>query len=416
MAMIAKDEVDTQKLRRDRFSREQMAGYQPALMERAAVLVVGAGALAQSVIPNLALPGIGEIRMCDFDTFEPHNQARSLYFPLADEQEALGMMKAKVVATKARAHMLASKPVIRYALVPIQQLGLGAFDGVDVVISAVDNPRARAYLSDACRYLGITLIEGGFDGPSIALSVFPATSAGNAPKEPCYRCSNPQLTGTFSCQRIAEEAAKKGVIAAIQPASASLAGMQAEAAIQAVHGSHPTGFKRTVLNVRTGTHVQYRLTRNPKCPGIHARLTDTPVELTVNPTDPLSILIDAIEEHLGSGAAIDLGEPFVVEAYCMSCHDIVTVEAPEWAYDMKPHCSNSECKGPWTSIGPAYEGHTPLKPIRLDANTEPRILDLACSKAGFVALNLVHAFHPEASTSAVLRMPGNLSDLYTQVP
>src|SRR4051794_3649516 len=109
-------------------------------MDRAVVLVVGAGALAQSVIPNLALPGIGEIRIVDFDEFEPHNASRSIYYPTPEEQERWGLMKAKIVAHKALSQMLATKPVMRYALVPIQHLGLGAFEGVDVVISAVDNP------------------------------------------------------------------------------------------------------------------------------------------------------------------------------------------------------------------------------------------------------------------------------------
>lgn len=416
MVMIANNQAGVQESFPGRFSREQLAGYEPETMQDATVLVVGAGALAQSVIPNLALPGVGEIRLCDFDVFEPHNHARSLYFPLPHEQELLGMLKAKVVATKARAHMLAAAPIMRYAVAPIQQLGLGAFDGVDVVISAVDNPRARAYLSDTCRYLGITLIEGGFDGPSVSMSVFPATNACDAERQPCYRCSNPQLTGTFSCQRVAQEAARAGVIAAIQPAAAALAGMQAEAAIQSIHGNHPTGFKRTSLNVRTGQHRQYQLSRNPKCPGIHARLAGPAVELAVSPADPIAKLIDAIEQHLGAGATIDLGEPLVAEAYCLICHDVITVEALEWAYDMEPRCSAATCGGPWVSQGPAPDGHSPIKPVEINRRTETRILDLPCAKAGLVARSLVHTFQPDSDASMVFRMPGSLDDLYTRVP
>lgn len=58
------------------------------------------------------------------------------------------------------------------------------------------------------------------------------------------------------------------------------------------------------------------------------------------------------------------------------------------------------------------EGHTPLKPLRVDWATEQRVLGLQCSRAGFVAANLVHAFHPESATSVVFRMAGDIADLY----
>jgi adenylyltransferase/sulfurtransferase len=398
--------------RNGRFSREQLAGYEPARMEVAVILVAGAGALAQSLIPNLALPGIGEIRVVDFDEFEPHNASRSFYYPTPQEVELWGWAKAKIVAHKAFAQMLADDPVMRYAPVPIQQLGLGAFAGVDVVISAVDNPRARAYLSDVCRFLGITLIEGGFEGAAVAMSCFPPVGGDEAEARPCYRCANPHLVGTFSCQRYAAEAAERGIIAAIQPASAALAGLMAEAAIQAVHGEHPTAFKRTTLNVRTGEFRQYELARNPKCPGVHALIAESPVDLEAAADDTLGALVREVELHLGQGARIDLVEPFIVEAHCMSCGGAITVEAPEWAYDMRPRCSSGGCGGPWKPIADAPSDYTPLKPIGLDASATIRVTDLICAKAGFVAMQLVHGYQPDTGASAVFRMNGTLTDLY----
>jgi hypothetical protein len=97
----------------------------------------------------------------------------------------------------------------------------------------------------------------------------------------------------------------------------------------------------------------------------------------------------------------------------MSCGAVIAVEAPEWAYDMRPRCT--ACDGPWAPIGKAEEGHTPLKPIRLDAATEQRVLGLDCSKAGFVPTNLVHAFRAKSGTSCVLRIAGEIADLYEEV-
>ncbi len=93
-----------------------------------------------------------------------------------------------------------------------------------------------------CRWLGLTMIEGGFDGPQIALSCFAPTARGEAANAPCYRCGNPSVTGTFSCRRSAETALRARVIPAIQAAAATLGGLQAEAAIRALHGSHDLAF------------------------------------------------------------------------------------------------------------------------------------------------------------------------------
>lgn len=400
---------------RSSFSRERLAGYDPERMGTATILIVGAGALAQPLVQNLALSGVGELRVVDFDEFESHNASRSIYYPTSGEQERLGLMKAKVVAHKAFPQMRAAEPVMRYALVPLQELGLGAFDGVDVVLSAVDNPRARAYISDACRFLGIAMVEGGFDGPTVSMSCFRAVEAEDAEDEPCYRCSNPHVVGTFSCQRYAAEASRQGIIAAIQPAASALAGLMAEAAIQALHGSHPASFKRTTLDVRSGEFRRYGLTRNSNCPGIHERNTYEPIDVGVGPDEPLEALIEAAEVQLGPGTRIDLAEPFVVEAFCLTCGTPITVESPEWSYDMSPRCTALDCGGSWRPVADVPDDFTPLKPIRLDSNTESRILELAATKAGFVAMNFVYAHNPATGQSAVLKLQGEVNELYSEV-
>ena len=187
----------------------------------------------------------------------------------------------------------------------------------------------------------------------------------------------------------------------------------AEAAIQSVHGESPLGFKRTTLNVRTGEQRQYELTRAGNCPGIHGCLTEIPIDSSVQGSEPLANLIAFAEHEIGTGAQIELDEPFVVEAYCMSCGDVMKVEAPEWAYDMKPRCLN--CSGPWTPIQVARGGGTPVKPIRIDATTDEGVLSMKCAKAGLVSLNLVQVLRADGSSSRVARMAGKLTDLFEEV-
>lgn len=393
----------------DWLSRERLAGYDPQKMNSATVLVAGAGALAQMLVLNLALPGVGEIRLVDFDVFESHNATRSLFYPTAAEQQRWGMKKATIVAHKAYNLMLSAAPVMRYATTAVQALGLGGFDGVDVVVSGVDNPRARAYLGDASRVLGLPLIEAGFDGTSLALSCFPPTAEATMP---CYRCGNPSLVGTFSCQRYAAEAEKAGITPAIQPGASALAGLQAEATIQAIHGEYPTGFRRTILDVRKATGTQYQLSFNPDCEGAHHRFSG-PKKLDVIAEQTLSDLVTAIEAELGVGAEITLPEPVIIDATCMKCGNVIAVAAPEWAYDMNPRCKS--CNGPWTSLGEPPEGYSPTKPKVISRNVDSAALDVSCRSAGLPPMAIFAARPDGAEEDELFQLAGRLDDLYETV-
>ncbi len=67
-------------------------------VEKAKILVVGAGALGNEVIKNLALMGVGNLYIVDFDTIEAANLSRS---PLFRESDS-GRRKAEVAAARVR--------------------------------------------------------------------------------------------------------------------------------------------------------------------------------------------------------------------------------------------------------------------------------------------------------------------------
>ncbi len=391
------------------FSREQLAGYDPGVLAEATVLVVGAGALAQNLLVNLALSGVGELRIVDFDEFEPHNAPRSPLYPTAEEQALWGMGKAVVVAHKSLALARVAEPEVLYASVPVQALGAGAFHGVDAVAACVDNPEARAYLGDMCRWLGISLIEGGFDGPVVTLSSFPAASSAKAAENPCYRCGNPGLVGTFSCQRQALAALEAGVTPAIQAAAATLGGLQAEALIQALHDLHPTALRRTTLDIRTGEQSQYTLVADPQCHGVHRR-AEEPTHLGVDGQDTVSALVETIEQDLGPGCRVDLPDRLIWDAFCDSCGKGVAVGAPDWAWRSDPRCE--ECGGAHPRLAVVPKGYTPTVLPALAGDLPDRFLELSCATAGVRSLDVVEA---EASGQAkAYRLSGTLDELFSK--
>ncbi len=393
------------------FSRERLAGYEPERMARSVALVVGAGALGQNTTLNLALSGVGEIRIVDKDEFEPHNRTRSPAYPLPEERDEIGLGKARAVARKLGRLMTAPAPVMRYAHKWIQELGDGAFKEVSVVVSCVDNPSARAYLSDKARLHGIALVEGGFEAAEITLSSYPAARGEAAQTTPCWRCSHPETVGAFSCDFYAERVEQAGFIPAIQNAAATLGGLQAEAAIAALHAqmSEPTAARAFDLNIRTGSARVVNLSTDPACPGLHRSLDEPPRRLTTTNEDRVEMLVREIAAHSQADPILLLEFPFIRSAACRECQQMTVVDSPGWAWAMSPRCR--ECGGEFPRAA-AGMSEAPVVESRLTLNSDPELLNLSCGQLGLCPLSLVEAL-TAPDTSSFFELAGSLEHLFT---
>lgn len=397
------------------FSRERLAGYDPEAMASGVALVVGAGALGQNTAQNLALAGVGEIRLVDRDSFEEHNRTRSPAYPAPDEQELYGMEKARAVALKLHRMMTAPRPVMRYAHAWVQELGDGAFEGVSVVVSCVDSPLARAYLSDKSRQHGLPFVEGGFHAADVTLTAFPALAPEEARGAPCWRCSHPELGDSFSCRAFAAQSEAAGVIPAVQNSAAVLGGLQAEAAILALHPSlsesrQARGFS---LNIRTRRGRPYWLTRDPNCGGLHRALEGEPVPLTTEADDTVGRLLGELGEYFGRPARLqfplELFSQFVWCCPCTEerCENTADVRGPEWRWWMSPRCE--EHGGPF----PALRGDAPRSAELYQeiSESDTELLGVTCRQVGLPPLSHVFA-SGDGSISAAFRLAGSQSDLF----
>ncbi len=98
---VARDgnEVSLRLEEADRFERLRLIPWwDQELLLRSTVLVVGAGALGNEAIKNLALSGVGRLIIVDSDVIDPTNLPRSILFREAD----CGRMKAEVASKAAQ--------------------------------------------------------------------------------------------------------------------------------------------------------------------------------------------------------------------------------------------------------------------------------------------------------------------------
>jgi len=112
--------------------------FDAARVKSARVLVIGAGAIGNEVLKNLALLGVGNVYIFDRDTIDMSNLSRSILYRAADS----GQPKA---STAARAVREINPTVNAFWLngdVTLD-LGLGALRRMDVVIGCLDNRQAR---------------------------------------------------------------------------------------------------------------------------------------------------------------------------------------------------------------------------------------------------------------------------------
>lgn len=399
-------EVAAPRAEHDVHSRSRRAGYNPARLFDARALVVGAGAIGQNVLQDLALAGVGHTLVVDFDAFEPHNATRSPLYPTLEEQRRWGLGKAKVVAHKARRLMTAPAPTVRYASVPIQSLGDAPFAWADLVFSDVDQPGARAYLADRSRLHGKPLVEVGFDGAEINLALF-----GPDADEVCWRCTNESPAGAFSCTRYALEAEAAGIIPAIQNAAAVLAGLQSECGIMWLHNEAPLRGRVVYGNVRAMTLRSVALTRDAECVLVH-RNANLAGDLHLDSGATLHALLDAVQWVVGP-AEVRLPDTFVVRVPCPGCGAPTDACCPEWRWLMSPRCA--VCGGPFPRSAPD-RAPSGVKFLMTDQRDELiEIGELSCAAAGLPAGTTVEVWPKAGDGPVLLRLQGGLDQLVEEV-
>lgn len=310
------------QIKEGRFARlEAIEWWDQRLLARTKVLVIGAGALGNEVIKNLALLGIGHVVVADMDLVELSNLSRSVLFRESDE----GVAKAECAARAARG-LFEGMEVKAFVGNILSSLGLGYFRWADVVIGALDNREARVFVNAACAQVGRPWFDGGIE-------VLHGVIRGFAPPgTACYECTMSKvdwdlLNKRRSCSLLARRAiAQRGT--PTTPTTASIiAALQVQEVIKYLHGMDGLVGRGFIFDGASHTSYAVNYPIDPGCPWHEA---PAPVESVVNldSSGTLSQLWGIGEERLGGLDALDLAREVVNEAICQSCGDREVVLLP----------------------------------------------------------------------------------------
>ena len=150
-------------------------------INNANVLLAGAGALGNEVAKNLAMLGVRNLTIVDYDKVELSNISRMIFF----ESKDLGKFKAESLAKN-----LSNKyPYIRanFFNVRLEELPISVYLNANVIVSGIDNLISRMFLSSICTRYGIPLVDAGLIGHQARVQVY------LPPDWPCPICQLPPL-------------------------------------------------------------------------------------------------------------------------------------------------------------------------------------------------------------------------------
>jgi len=281
-------------------------------VENARVMVVGAGALGNEVIKNLALMGVGHILIVDFDTIEMANLSRSVLFRESDASRN----KAEVAA--ARAKELNPNIKVQYIHGDItNQIGLGVFRRMDVIIGCLDNREARLALNRFAYWVGKPWVDGAIQELYGLVRVFiPGKGA-------CFECSLTEqarrdLAVRYSCPLLARENVLLGKVPTTPTIASIIGAMQAQEALKIIHGMPVEPGKVTHFNGLTTEMHTSAYTAREDCEShwSYGEITELPLNAG---TTTLSEFARIVQADLGPETVIELDQELILSLTCPQC-------------------------------------------------------------------------------------------------
>lgn len=368
--------------------QERIPWWSQEAVGRAKVMVVGAGAIGNETLKNLALLGFRNIFIVDFDEIEPSNLSRTVLF----RREDRGALKAEVAARRVRELCLAGEPRVGwFAGDAAWELGTGVFREMDVVLGCLDNAETRLAVNRQCWLAGTPWIDAGIYELAASVSVYIPG------RPPCYQCgaSKEQVEAArrrYSCEQFKRSLVNEGKVPTVQLAAALASAIQVQEAVKLLCGQESAAGRRIFFQGKLNECYQPNLPINPQCTA-HAEYPEVfgiPLDCGASLRSFLEFV--SAPSRSGRGASLDLrgDRAFVVSAPCLRCGEPVELLRPAFRiFEHEVVCL--ACKaGRRPGRGRAASRAPALSPGTFSLReTDGRVLDLSLSEMGIPGLHVL---------------------------
>ena len=309
-------------LQKDRFGTfDFISWWDREKVQNAKVMVVGAGALGNEVIKNLALMGIGNIFIVDFDKIEMANLSRSVLFRETDNNRS----KAEIAA--ARAKSVNPNVHVQYLNGDIMtKLGLGVFRRMDVVIGCLDNREARLAVNRFCYWINKPWVDGAIQELLGLVRVFvPGQGA-------CYECTLTEqalrdLSLRYSCPLLARQNILLGKVPTTPTIASIIGAMQSQEALKLINNMPVEPGKVTHFNGMVNEMHTTAYSPREDCAShwTYGDVTELPARAERTTLDDILRIACA---DLGLNAVIELDQELVTRLECSTCHTVEEILRP----------------------------------------------------------------------------------------
>jgi adenylyltransferase/sulfurtransferase len=287
--------------------------WKQEVVRDATVLVVGAGALGNEVLKNLALMGVGNLLIADFDTIEDSNLSRSVLFRATDNG------KRKVDAAAAAIKALNPDVKVKAWHGDINfEMGQGVFRHVDAIVGCLDNREARLSINRFAYGVNKPWVDGAIQELMGIVRVFwPWQGA-------CYECTLTDadyqiINLRYSCPLLARDNLLQGKVPTTPTSASIVAAFQTQEALKLLHGMEVQPGKALLINGLTNDIYTTEYPVKEMCMS-HATLDPIIAlpEATAAGTTAAELLAIA-RERVGPQTVVELGFELVTTMTCPDC-------------------------------------------------------------------------------------------------
>ena len=368
--------------------QERISWWSQQKLKDAKVMVVGAGAIGNETLKNLALLGIGNIFIVDFDTISTSNLSRTVLF----RKEDVGKKKAEVAAAKTRELALVDDINIHWFHGDlVWEIGTGLYQEMDIVLGCLDNVETRIAVNKNCWLTNTPWIDAGTQELGLRVEFY------KPPILPCYQCNltTEQLQNVnkrYSCDFFKRKAFEAGKIPTTQIASAIVSAFQVQEAIKYLCGQPVAVGKKIYYQGTINDYDVFSKNQNDHCLAhvTYDEIIDIPLSIQAS----LHAFLDFVsqEAYSGENATLDFrgDRTFVHSISCKKCGDPIVLNRPTFRIeDEETNCNNC----PEKETSRFESGETAVKKITQEQfnfeNSSEALLEMSLSAIGVPIFHIV---------------------------